>query len=95
MRLDERHRSGHTAEEDVRDRLGRRLCGCRAVPVGERVGIELAEALDERVVLDEGGGSGGEELSPFGIDRLRRGEVLREKLLDEARVGVFELRERH
>ena len=79
MCLHERHRGGDSPEQH-----GRRLCcgrGSVASVSGTR--IELADALDERVCLDEILGRLVEERTPGRIDGLGGGQVLREELLNE------------
>ena len=77
--LDQRHGRRDGAQEVPGRCRGR----CSAVAVLVQVGIELAQAFDERKVLDQSRRSRLEELSPLRIDRLRRVEVLGEELLNE------------
>jgi hypothetical protein len=80
MCLHERHRGGDSPEQDGR-RLG---CGrCSVASVGG-TRIELADALDERVCLDEIIRRLVEERTPRRVDCLGRGQVLREELLDKS-----------
>jgi hypothetical protein len=90
VRLDERHRRGNTAQE-----LRSRCCGSRAhcsvaVPVDGDLGLELAEALHERMAFEQRPWRRLEERPPLVVDGLRRCKVLGEELLNEARVQVVE-----
>ena len=85
MRLDERHRRGDRAEQERRDLSG----DGGAVPAVPRLRVKLADALHNWTGIDELRGL--LEIGPPGrIDRLRRGEVLREELLNEPGVEVLE-----
>lgn len=79
MCLHERHRGGDSPEQNGR-RLG---CGrCSVTSVGG-TRIELADALDERICLDEILGRLVEERTPRRVHCLGGGQVLREELLNE------------
>jgi hypothetical protein len=104
--LDEGHRRGDRPQErlvglrGLRDRSGR---GRRrdgrggrdgGGPVSGSVAAEgkATDSLGERKLLEELLGSGLEERPPRGIDRVGRGQVLDEELLDVTEVEVSELR---
>jgi hypothetical protein len=91
MCLDERHRRGDSPEQE-----GRRLrCDRRSVASVGNTWIELANALDERVCLDEILGRLVEERTPRRVDGLGGGQVLREEFLNEPGVEVLEPLDRH
>ncbi len=100
--LDERHRGRDGPEQNVR-RLGsrRRLClrplgGSRCSRLGRGGALdrdcsgELLQPVDGRVTVDEAVLGVLEELAPFRVDRLGRGEILVEEVSDVAEVDVVD-----
>ncbi len=95
MRLHQGHPRGDAAEQHS---IGRRFALRRrgrgsgsAVSAGHAVGVQLAQPLDEREVLEQRLGVLLEERPPPGVDRLGGREVLGEELLDEAGVQIVNL----
>ena len=94
VRLDERHGGGDPAEKHVVGRsLGGRRRGNRRRRLGTVAAVarELAQPLGVRQMPEDELGVGFEERSPLRVDRLGRGEVVGQQLLDEAAVEIVYL----
>ena len=100
--LDERHRGRDGPEQDVgRLRSCRRLClyplgGSRWSRLGRGRALDrdcsgkLLQPMDGRVTVNEAVLGVLEELAPFRVDRLGRGEILVEEVSDIAEVDVVD-----
>ena len=94
--LDERHRGGDGAEQDLVG-LGRgpAVLRRRNGGVGGAVAAGHVQPLEWRELPGELVRSRLEEGAPSRVDRLRRGQVLNEELLDVPEVEAFELLDVH
>jgi hypothetical protein len=95
VRLHEGHAGRDAAEQEpVGLRVDRRGSRCRrrcAVPAGQAVGVELAQATDEWEVLEQRLRARLEESPPLRVHRLGSGKIVGEELLDEAGVQIVNL----